>query len=367
MEIIRYERGDDGEIIPIYKEETSPKVTTTPLQTDTTPQQGPFSTTPQTFSPGKTTPQQTEPETDPYGNTAKVAERVYGSFSDTLRDMYAKREKAREKRKRTAEKVAIGHALGDLFGAIGAHYISGQKNSRAVVPQSLAPKSYAKIQSLIDEGVADQNTFDKYMLSLTQEKGKHDINVAQARDKAAADLALQKRKEDEAERERQAKAKAAKEKMEFEAEQNKLKGDNAVKVAQINSENRRKNSSNGSNSGSGNKSLTEWQRRMAMTVMPKDSSSTRVEKGVNGLPDTESTTTKRYEPGKEDMFNHYATAEGIAKKWGLSADEKGAAEFEALYSLIGKKTDAGNVLTIDGIAALLKGGYNISQIKEVVK
>lgn len=384
---IRYERGDDGEIIPIYEEETSPKVTATPLQTDTTPQQGPFSTTveslaadmskkhrpwetksqatPQTFSPGKTTPQQSEPQTDPYGNTAKVAEKVYGSFSDTLRDMYAKREKAREKRKRTAEKVAVGHALGDLFGAISAHYISGQKNSRAVVPQSLAPKSYAKIQALIDEGVADQNTFDKYMLSLTQEKGKHDINVAQARDKAAVDLAMQKRKEDEAERERQAKDKAAKEKMEFEAEQNKLKGDNAVKVAQINAGNRGKKDSDGG--GSKNKPLTEWQRRMAMAVMPKDSSSTRVEKGVNGLPDTESTTTKRYEPGKEDMFNHYATAEGIAKKWGLSADEKGAAEFEALYSLIGKKTDAGNVLTIDGIAALLKGGYNISQIKEVVK
>lgn len=304
-------------------------------------------------------------ETDPYGNTAKVAEKVYGSFSDTLRDMYAKREKAREKRKRTAEKVAVGHALGDLFGAISAHYISGQKNSRAVVPQSLAPKSYAKIQALIDEGVADQNTFDKYMLSLTQEKGKHDINVAKARDKAAVDLAMQKRKEDEAERERQAKDKAAKEKMEFEAEQNKLKGDNAVRVAQINAENRGKKDSDGG--GSKNKPLTEWQRRMAMAVMPKDSSSTRVEKGVNGLPDTESTTTKRYEPGKEDMFNHYATAEGIAKKWGLSADENGASEFETLYSLIGKKTAAGNVLTIDGIAALLKGGYNISQIKEVVK
>lgn len=346
------------------------------------PQQGPFSTTveslaadmskkykpwetksqtmPQTFSAGKTTPQQPEPQTDPYGNTAKVAEKVYGSFSDTLRDMYAKREKAREKRKRTAEKVAVGHALGDLFGAISAHYISGQKNSRAVVPQSLAPKSYAKIQALIDEGVADQNTFDKYMLSLTQEKGKHDINVAQARDKAAVDLAMQKRKEDEAERERQAKAAENDKQMKWKAEQARLNRESQETIAKLRAQWKDNSTSTTTKSGKGSEELPDWKLRMALLLMPPTTKTTRIEQGNNGLPDKTSTTESRFKATKQDMANFYAKANGIAKDWKLSEDETGADQFAELYSLMKTLVNKYNLTEEQAIAKIAEARTNKS-------
>lgn len=365
--IVGYERGDGGEIKPIYEDiKISEEVTTSPLQiaTQTTPPQQ--ATTPQkdnTNSGG--TPPQVETTTDPFEQTAKVVEKTYGSFSDTLRDMYEKREKAREKRKRTAEKVAIGHALGDLFGAISAHYISDKNSSKAIVPQSLAPKSYEKIQKLIDEGIADQKTFDQYMLSLTQKRGEHDISLAQARGKAAADLAIQKRKEDEAERQRIAEAEALQTKQNFEADQNDLDRKSKEKIVELQAQAGQQKKTKSSEAKQ--QPLSGWQRRMAIAVMPKESTSTQLTKGVNGLPDTEATTTSHYKPGKEDMFNHYATAEGIAKKWGLDLTEQGAAKFEELYGLVGKKTAKGNVMTIDGITALLNKGFTISQIKEAIK
>lgn len=371
MEKIRYERGDDGEIIPIYEEETSPKVTATPLQPDTAPQQGPFSTTVESLAAdmskkykpwetkSQTMPQQPEPQTDPYGNTAKVAEKVYGSFSDTLRDMYAKREKAREKRKRTAEKVAVGHALGDLFGAISAHYISGQKNSRAVVPQSLAPKSYAKIQSLIDEGVADQKTFDQYMLSLTQKKGEHDITLAQARDKAAADLAIQKRKEDEAERERMAKAAENDKQMKWKAEQARLNRESQETIAKLRAQ-WKDNSTSTTKSGKVSKELPDWKLRMALLLMPATTTTTRTEKGNNGLPDTTSTTESRFKATKQDMANFYAKANGIAKDWKLSEDETGADQFAELYSLMKTLVNKYNLTEEQAIAKIAEARTNKS-------
>lgn len=365
--IVGYERGDGGEIKPIYKDiEISEKVTTSPqsIATQTTPPQQ--TTTPQgnNINPGGTPPQ-VETTTDPFKQTAKVVEKTYGSFSDTLRDMYEKREKAREKRKRTAEKVAIGHALGDLFGAISAHYISGKNNSQAIIPQSLAPKSYEKIQKLIDEGIADQKTFDQYMLSLTQKRGEHDINLSQARDKAAADLAIQKRKEEEAARQRVADAVALQKKQDFDSEQNRLKRESDEKIAELNAT--AKQQSKDKSSETKQQSLSGWQRRMAIAVMPKESTSTQLTKGVNGLPDTEVTTTNHYKPGKEDMFNHYATAEGIAKKWGLDLTAQGAAKFEELYGLVGKKTKNGKEVTIDHITQARAKGVSVKDIKEYLK
>ena len=313
-------------------------------------------------------------ETDPYGNTAKVAEKVYGSFSDTLRDMYAKREKAREKRKRTAEKVAVGHALGDLFGAISAHYISGQKNSRAVVPQSLAPKSYAKIQALIDEGIADKNTFDQYMLSLAQKKDEQNIAMAKAEDSlaikqaAAALKAAQERDAKDAERALKAyiaqlNAEVKQAEIDAKAAEGEKNRQNAIKVAEIRSD--------GSDSSKGkkksNKVLENWQRRAGEKMVRKTTTTTSTSTNdLTGSIDTRESKAE-HSPNETEMRNAYARAEALASKWGIELGEDTIQDFEDLYDLIGKKTAAGNTLTIDGIAALLNGGYEISQIKKAVK
>lgn len=134
----------------------------------------------------------TSSSASPYAKTREALESQHKSFSQTLKDMYEAREKSRKKRTRTAKMAALGHAIGDLFGAIGAHYISGKKNSKAVVPQPLAPKSYEKVQKLIDEGIADKNTFDDYMRGLTEKKAAQELALTQAEEQLAINAANKK-------------------------------------------------------------------------------------------------------------------------------------------------------------------------------
>ena len=134
----------------------------------------------------------TSSSASPYAKTREALESQHKSFSQTLKDMYKAREESRAKRTRTAKMAALGHAIGDLFGAIGAHYISGKKNSKAVVPQPLAPKSYEKVQKLIDEGIADKNTFDDYMRGLTEKKAAQELALTQAEEQLAINAANKK-------------------------------------------------------------------------------------------------------------------------------------------------------------------------------
>lgn len=134
----------------------------------------------------------TSSSASPYAKTRKELESQHKSFSQTLKDMYKAREESRAKRTRTAKMAALGHAIGDLFGAIGAHYMSGKKNSKAVVPQPLAPKSYEKVQKLIDEGIADKNTFDDYMRGLTEKKAAQELALTQAEEQLAINAANKK-------------------------------------------------------------------------------------------------------------------------------------------------------------------------------
>lgn len=134
----------------------------------------------------------TSSSASPYAKTREALESQHKSFSQTLKDMYEAREESRKKRTRTAKMAALGHAIGDLFGAIGAHYISGKKNSKAVVPQPLAPKSYEKVQKLIDEGIADKNTFDDYMRGLTEKKAAQELALTQAEEQLAINAANKK-------------------------------------------------------------------------------------------------------------------------------------------------------------------------------
>lgn len=134
----------------------------------------------------------TSSSASPYAKTREALESQHKSFSQTLKDMYEAREESRKKRTRTAKMAALGHAIGDLFGAIGAHYMSGKKNSKAVVPQPLAPKSYEKVQKLIDEGIADKNTFDDYMRGLTEKKAAQELALTQAEEQLAINAANKK-------------------------------------------------------------------------------------------------------------------------------------------------------------------------------
>lgn len=134
----------------------------------------------------------TSSSASPYAKTREALESQHKSFSQTLKDMYKAREESRKKRTRTAKMAALGHAIGDLFGAIGAHYMSGKKDSKAVVPQPLAPKSYEKVQKLIDEGIADKNTFDDYMRGLTEKKAAQELALTQAEEQLAINAANKK-------------------------------------------------------------------------------------------------------------------------------------------------------------------------------
>lgn len=296
-----------------------------------------------------------------FTKTKAAADAANQTFSEKLTELFKAREKAREKRKRTAEKVAVGHALGDLFGALGAHFVSGINNSQAVVAQPLAPKSYEKVQSLINEGVADQNTFDQYMLSLTQKKGEQDVAIAQDKDKAAIAAAKEKNRQITEAAKLQAKREAEEREREFKESENEKDRKSRENAARIRA------AATGNKSARGKNNLTTWQRSMALAIAPKKTVSTTVESGGMGLGNITRTTTSAYEPSETDMKNLYVKAEALAKEWGISLDETGAAEFGRWYALIGKKTKGGTPITEKGITLLRKAGKTISQIEAEIQ
>lgn len=276
-----------------------------------------------------------------FTRTSDAIDKAQASFSNKLAELYKAREKAREKRQRTAERQALGHALSDLFGAIGAHYVSGQDNSMAIVPQSLAPKSYAKVQSLIDEGVADAKTFDQYMLSLTQKKGEQSVSMAQAQDKAAVDLSIQARKEADAEKDRQFKAQRDKERMAFDKEQNELDRENNLLAREI--------TAGAKGETTGKKELENWQRVAAVAFY--DSSRTSTADTVDNVTGMSTTTKTEYQasPSNNDLANAYAQAENFANQLGITLNQQNVNDIVALKKLIGKKyiTQQGQEITVD--------------------
>ena len=331
---------------------------TNPQEKDTKTFGAPASTTTSEIS----SPEYVDIPTD-FTKTTTAAQIANKAFSEKLTELFKAREKAREKRKRTAEKVAVGHALGDLFGALGAHFVSGIDNSQAVVAQPLAPKSYEKVQSLINEGVADQSTFDQYMLSLTQKKGEQDVAMGMAQDKAAIAAAEEKNRQITEAAKLQAKREAEERERAFKESEGKKNRESNEKVAGI-----RAAASDKSGQGSkGKDTLTTWQRNMALAIAPKDKVSKTVETGNMGLGDITRTTTSVYEPSETDMRNLYARATVLAKKWGISLDEKGADEFVRWRALIGKKTKNGTPITEEGITALINAGKTISQIEAEIQ
>lgn len=297
-----------------------------------------------------------------FTKTTTAAQLANQAFSEKLTELFKAREKAREKRKRTAEKVAVGHALGDLFGALGAHFVSGIDNSQAVVAQPLAPKSYEKVQSLINEGVADQSTFDQYMLSLTQKKGEQDVAMAMAEDKAAIAAAEEKNRQITEAAKLQAKKEAEEREREFKESEGEKNRESNETIAGLRAAAGKKGQ--GSN---GKDTLTTWQRSMALAIAPKDKVSTTVESGGMGLGNITRTTTSAYEPSETDMKNLYVKAEALAKKWGISLDEEGADEFIRWRDLIGKKTKKGTLITEEGITNLIKNGWKISQVEAEIQ
>lgn len=308
----------------------------------------------------KSSPEYVNIPTD-FTKTKTAAESANQAFSEKLTELFKAREKAREKRKRTAEKVAVGHALGDLFGALGAHFVSGIDNSQAVVAQPLAPKSYEKVQSLINEGVADQNTFDQYMLSLTQKKGEQDVAIAQLEDKAAIAAAEEMNKQIAAAAKLQAQIEAEERERASKESEGKKNRESNETVARIRA------AASGKKGSKDKDTLTTWQRNMALAIAPKDKVSKTVETGNMGLGDITRTTTSAYEPSETDMRNLYAQATTLAKKWGISLDENGADEFIRWRALIGKKTKNGTPITEEGITALINAGKTISQIEAEIQ
>ena len=274
-----------------------------------------------------------------FTRTSDAIDKAQTSFSNKLAELYKAREKAREKRQRTAERQALGHALSDLFGAIGAHYVSGQDNSMAIVPQPLAPKSYAKVQSLIDEGVADAKTFDQYMLSLTQKKGEQSVSMAQAQDKAAVDLNIQTRKEADAEKDRQFKIQRDKERMAFDAEQADLDRQKELDAARIAAE-----AKGGTTTGK-KKELENWQRVAADAFYESNRTSTaNAVDNATGLSTT-TTTTYQTSPSNNDLANAYAQAENFANQLGITLNQQNVNDVVALKKLIGKTYTSGKGAT----------------------
>lgn len=307
---------------------------------------------------------QTDDQLTAFAKTRDAIDNAQTSFSDKLTELYKAREAARVKRQRTAEKRALGHALGDLFGAIGAHFISKGDNSPAVIAEPLAPKSYAKVQSLIDEGVADAKTFDQYLLSLTQKKGENDITMAKAQDKAAVDLAIQKRKDENARLDREAKAQAAADKRTFDAEQAELNRKNQKDIAEI--------SAGAKGKTTGKKGLENWQRVAALVFIdPMTTSSTTTTDLTTGMASKADTQYKR-QPTREEMENAFAQAENLAKQWGITLSEANVNEFKTLKSLIGKKyiNQQGKVKKVDNsfIKTYLTNGIaRGNQLSELVQ
>lgn len=282
-----------------------------------------------------------------FTRTGDAIDKAQTSFSNKLAELYKAREKAREKRQRTAERQALGHALSDLFGAIGAHYVSGQDNSMAIVPQPLAPKSYAKVQSLIDEGVADAKTFDQYMLSLTQKKGEQSVSMAQAQDKAAVDLSIQTRKEADAEKDRQFKIQRDKERMAFDAEQAALDRQKELDAARI---------AAGAKGGTttGKRDLEDWQRVAAMEfINPRSTSTTQITDPATGYVTNQSSEYDKA-PTNEQMRNAFAAADNLAKQWGITLSSDNVNEFKTLKSLIGKTYTSGTGATLTVNDAFIK-------------
>lgn len=309
---------------------------------------------------------------DPYAKTKAAQAAAQKAFSEQLAEMFKEREKTREKRKRTAEKVALGHALGDLFGALGAHYSATKNNTGAVVAQPISPKSYEKVQALIDEGVADKNTFDQYMLSLTQKKGEQDIALANAEDKLAIDQAAAALK---AARERgdkdaelalksyiaQLNAGVKLAEIDARAAENEKNRQNAIKVAEIRS------NGSASSKGKGNKGLENWQRRAGEKMVRKMTTTTSTSTNdLTGSTDTRESKAE-HSPNETEMKNAFAQAEALASKWGIKLDEKSVQDFEDLYDLIGKKTKSGVEATVDHITKARNAGYSIKDIKDYLK
>lgn len=318
----------------------------------------------------ETTPITPTPTVDPYAKTKAAQEAAQKAFSEQLAGMFKEREKAREKRKRTAEKVAIGHALGDLFGAIGAHYAATKNNTGAVVAQPLSPKSYEKIQALIDEGVADKNTFDQYMLSLAQKKGEQDVAMAMAEDKLAIDQANAalkaaiERGDNEAERAlkiylAQLNAGVKQAEIDARAAEGEKNRKNNINVAQIRSAD--------SAFAKGNNTLANWQRRAGEKLVRKTTTSTtKTTNDLTGGTDTRETETP-HSPNETEMKNAFARAEALANKWGIKLSEDSIQDFEDLYDLVGKKTKDGKEVTIDHITQARAKGVSIKDIKNYLK
>lgn len=312
------------------------------------------------------------PTVDPYAKTKAAQEAAQKAFSEQLVGMFKEREKAREKRKRTAEKVAIGHALGDLFGAIGAHYAATKNNTGAVVAQPLSPKSYEKIQALIDEDVADKNTFDQYMLSLTQKKGEQDVAMAMAEDKLAIDQANAalkaaiERGDKEAERAlkiylAQLNAGVKQTEIDARAAEGEKERQNDIDVAKIRSE------VSASSKDKGKDTLANWQRRAGEKLVRKTttttSSSTNELTGSTDIRESKS----EHSPNETEMRNAYAQAEALASKWGIELSENTIQDFEDLYDLIGKKSKSGVEVTADLITKARNAGHSIKDIKNYLK
>lgn len=291
--------------------------------------------------------QEVQTPVDPFARTEEAA-KGFENIGKFYEEAYNKRQQARTKRQRRQEWSALGSALGELFRGIMGHYTSQKYDVPVAIGPSISPKTYAKVEKLIDEGVADRAQLDKLLGDLNKLRIKTNVEMAKARDNY--DIAQQRHEES-----LQTRKEIADANRQAADERAKQDRETREQIAKIQAE-AKKQKGSGKNEKSEKIDEYEWMMSMAPTASTRTSTVTG---GNIVAPQTTTTNYPATSTERQAWYNqHKQSLKDAFTAWGLNNNsEADQLIFTQLYSYVGKKykmDDREVEVTVDMIANRLK-------------
>lgn len=249
-------------------------------------------------------------------------------------------------------RAAIAQAFGELVGAIGQGIVATGRGGEGYVtaPHGMYNNTMQQLQRLKEQDLASRQDYANLMARLRMQNEADRVRLLEKEaDRATAEVNAYDKMLTEYEllqQKQRLDAQQKAEQREHEAEQKSLDRENAIKAAEI-------RAANGKKSGKATDDLTDDEKRILYTILPKERTVTRTDEDGKTY-----TTTQPYSKYPEEQIE---AAVAIAKV--LAAADATDMDIQTIQQLQKKNP----VITWDRIAMALKDGYTLKEILDRLK
>ena len=293
-----------------------------------------------------------------YTNAAQANKRwrqAYESTGDIMASFAPKPVDTTNEQKRL-RRSAIAQAFGELVGTIGQGIVATGRGGEGYVtaPLGMYNNTIQQLQRLKDQDIADRKDYENLMARLRMQQ-RSDLNrlyekeadranaEVNAYDKMLTEYGVLKEKQRIAAQEKA-------EEREHQAEQKRLDRENTIKAAEIRAANSKK-------SGKVTDDLTDAEKRILYTILPKERTVTRTDEDGKTY-----TTTQPYSKYSEEQVASMASVAKDFSRLGINPSEVDSImELIRQYDSIKEAGD--ETYDISNILLGLKSGRTIGYLK----